>query len=92
MPKHVAASIPKQVQMPIAFMAAAPAPEAKTSGITPKMKLHAVIMTARKRSDAPLTAESYTLTPSSRCCLENSTIKIAFLAASAISITHPSCA
>ena len=46
MPKTVAASIPEQVQTPMPRIAPAPAPRAKTSGRTPMMKLHAVIITA----------------------------------------------
>ena len=46
-PKMVAASMPKHVQMPMDFIDQEPAPEANTSGSTPMMKLHAVIITAR---------------------------------------------
>ena len=47
MPMKVAMSMPHPVVTPMAVRELAPAPVAKTSGMTPKMKDHAVISTAR---------------------------------------------
>ena len=47
MPTSVAISMPQPVVMPIAVREFAPAPVAKTSGMTPKMNDHAVMSTAR---------------------------------------------
>ena len=60
---------------------------AATSGSTPRMNDSAVIITARKRSRAALTATSAAGVPASRRTFANSTIRIAFLLASPISIT-----
>ena len=53
------------------------------------MKAKLVIITARKRVRAPSIAASAIAMPSSRRALANSTIRIAFFAASAISTTRP---
>ena len=46
-PSTVAVNIPQKVVMPITRRLSAPAPEANNNGNTPKIKLHAVISTAR---------------------------------------------
>ena len=53
------------------------------------MKAKLVIITGRKRSRAPSIADSTIDLPCWRCSIANSTIRIAFLAASAISTTRP---
>ena len=53
------------------------------------MKAKLVIMMARKRVRAPSIAASTMPMPASRRALANSTIRIAFLAASAIRTTRP---
>ena len=50
MPKIVAAFIPKNIVVPTALRLAAPAPEAKSMGSTPRTQVKAVMRTARKRS------------------------------------------
>ena len=71
--------------------ALAPAPVASIIGMTPIINDTAVIITARKRRDAPSLAASTIVIPSMRRARANSTIRIAFLAASAISNTRPIC-
>ncbi len=56
------------------------------------MKATDVIITARNRVRAPSTAASRMLSPASRRSLANSTIRMPFFAASAISTTSPICA
>ena len=53
------------------------------------MKAKLVIITGRKRSRAPSIAASAIDDPSSRLALANSTIRMPFLLASAISTTMP---
>ena len=48
-----------------------------------------VIMTARIRMRAPISAASRIGNPASRCSLANSTIRMPFFAAKAISTTMP---
>ena len=56
------------------------------------MKAKEVIRIGRSRVRAASTAASNRLMPSSSACLANSTIRIAFLAASPTSTTNPTCA
>ena len=51
----------------------------------------AVIITARKRMEAPCLAASVIESPDSRAVFANSTIKMAFFPARPMSITMPSC-
>ena len=89
MPRNDAAIMPPNTAVPTARWVAAPAPEAITSGTSPRMKANDVIMTARKRRLAALMAAATISSPCRRCSMANSTIRMAFLAASAISTTMP---
>ncbi len=80
--------IPPKRAMPITTLASAPAPEAMTRGMTPRMNENAVIRIGRNRSLADLTAASNRESPLSNSSLANSTIRMAFLAAMAISMTR----
>ena len=55
---RAAASMPPNTGVPTARRLAAPAPSAMTRGSRPRMKAKLVIITGRKRSRAPSTAES----------------------------------
>ena len=85
----VAAIIPPTTAFPTAWRLAAPAPLAIRSGRKPRMEENAVIKIARKRSRAASTAESVMDIPSLRFSEANSTIRIAFLLASATNRTIP---
>ena len=69
----------------------APAPVARTSGTTPRMKAKDVIVMGRRRSrDASTAASARDLPP--RCnCWANSTTRMAFLHASPTKTTRPIC-
>ncbi len=82
----LARSMPEKVVTPIASRLPDPAPVANTIGRTPKMKDQAVIMTARKRCEAPARAASSAGSPDSRFTFENSTIRMALFAESPISM------
>ena len=82
-------SIPQNTAVPITFWAPAPAPLASISGTTPRMKANAVIKIGRKRSRADSNAAASTDWPSSCLALANSTIRIAFFAASPTSMIRP---
>lgn len=56
------------------------------------MKEKDVIITARKRRRAPRVAASSMVAPRARASIANSTIRMAFFAASAMSTTTPICA
>ena len=88
-PSTVEASIPPNTVVPRDCRLAAPAPAATTSGDTPRMNASAVIRIGRSRSFTACIAASSTVLPSSRSRLANSTIRMAFLADSPISITSP---
>ena len=92
MPKVLAASIPANTGVPTARRLTCAAPLAVTSGTRPRMKAMLVIITARNRVCAPSRAASFNGLPASRCSLANSTMRMPFLAASAISTTRPICA
>ena len=64
-PTMISKSIPIQAGTPIATRLAAPAPEAKTSGMTPNTNDQAVINTARNRALAPAIAASLIVRPRS---------------------------
>ena len=89
----VATSMPENTVMPITLRASAPAPDAVSSGTTPRMNAKAVIRIGRKRSFA---AEQRRLhqrpCPASCSIFANSTIRIAFFAARPISMIRPICA
>ena len=88
----VAASMPPMTALPMMRRETAPAPVARTSGRTPRMKAKAVMMIGRSRSRAPESVASTSAFPDSYSSFANSTIRIAFLAASPISMTSPICA
>ena len=75
--------------VPTALWLAAPAPRAMTRGMTPKMKVSAVIKIGRKRSLAAFTAESTILWPCAWRSRAYSTMRMAFLVARPISNTMP---
>ena len=88
--RQVEASMPENTVMPIDLRALAPAPVAITSGTTPRMKANDVIRIGRKRARAASIADSSTGLPSRLCSSSpTSTIRIAFLADSAISRIRP---
>ncbi|MNC59873.1 hypothetical protein D3C75_1097110 [compost metagenome] len=72
--------------------ASAPAPLARISGITPRMKANEVMMIGRKRNRAAASAASTGPLPFSISVRANSTIRMAFFAARPMSITRPICA
>jgi len=88
---RVAASMPPTTVVPRIWRELAPAPWETTNGKTPKMKANAVMRMGRSRSRAPASAASKTDVPRSYSVLQNSTMRMAFLAASPISITRPIC-
>ena len=90
--RKLAATIPPKTAVPTARIVAAPAPEAITSGTNPAMNAKDVIITARNLSLAASIAAAMISWPCRRCSIANSMIRIAFLAASAISTTMPICA
>ncbi len=92
MPMVLAASMPEKTDVPTARRLICAAPWAKTNGTSPRMKAKEVIITERKRMRAPFVAASTMEEPCSRCSLANSTIRMPFLAARAISTTRPICA
>ncbi len=85
-------SMPENTTMPITLRASAPAPDAVSSGTTPRMKAKAVIRIGRSRSFAADSAASTRLLPCSCSTLANSTMRIAFFAARPISMIRPICA
>src|ERR1700752_2980065 len=88
----VAAIMPPNTVVPTETRPAAPAPVATISGTTPRINASEVIRIGRSRIRAASIAASIVLSPSSCSCSANSTIKIAFLLESPISITRPICA
>src|SRR5436190_3382273 len=87
--RQVEAIMPVNTVMPMEMRALAPAPLASTSGSTPRIKANEVITMGRKRARAASTAASKIALPSARCSRANSTMRMAFLADSAISSTSP---
>ena len=90
-PPMVASSIPPKTAVPNETRLAAPAPVAMTSGMTPRIKLNAVIRMARKRSVDAAVAASKAVLPSWLSWFANSTMRIALLDASPINSTSPIC-
>jgi len=85
----VAASMPPSTPVPIERRAAAPAPEAIARGSTPSTKASEVITIGRNRWRAAVTAASNADIPRAAFCAANSTMRIAFFAASPIKVTRP---
>ena len=81
--------MPENTVMPIDLRALAPAPVASTSGATPRMKANEVIRIGRKRARAASTADSRSTCLASCSSRATSTIRMAFLADSAISRIRP---
>ncbi len=81
--------MPLNTATPIERRAAAPAPVAKTSGSTPRMKAKEVMTIGRNRRRAASTAASTTSRPSARCWRAYSTMRMPFLLPRAISRMMP---
>ena len=76
----VAVIMPPTTPVPIAFSDPDPAPLAIAKGNTPRMKASDVIMIGRSLSRAASAAASMRLLPSSKPCLANSMMRMAFFA------------
>ena len=85
----MAKAMPPATAVPTDHRPSWPAPEANTSGITPRMNASDVIRIGLSRMRAASIAASVIDWPRSRNCSANSTMRIAFLAASPISMTRP---
>lgn len=83
--------MPETTVMPIEIRELAPAPVASTSGTMPRMKANEVIRIGRKRARAASVAASTISLPCWRNSRATSTIRMAFLADSAIRSTRPIC-
>ena len=90
-PRNVATSMPQNTAVPMTFCAPEPAPLARISGTTPRMNAKAVMRMGRKRRRADSSAACSIVLPSSYLALANSTMRIAFLAASPMSMIKPIC-
>ena len=88
-PTVVAVSMPKNTPVPIECRLCAPAPLAISSGATPRMNANEVIRIGRNRSRAASIAASRMERPWARSSVANSTIRIAFLAASPTTTSSP---
>ena len=88
-PSAVAAIMPPNTAVPTPRRVSMATPVAKTSGARPSTKARLVIMTGRMRMRAPAIAASSTEAPRACSSMANSTIKIAFLLASAMRTTMP---
>ena len=91
-PRIVAMSMPENTAMPITLRDSAPAPDAVSSGTTPRMNANAVMRMGRNRSFAALSAASMSGFPWSYSIFANSTIRMAFFAARPMSMISPICA
>ena len=91
-PKIDAAIMPPNTGVPTAWRVAAPAPCAITSGKSPRMNAKLVIITGRNLRPAASMAAGFDVFPQRRCSTANATIRMPFLAASAINATSPICA
>src|SRR5437868_2062648 len=91
MPNSVTPSMPLNTARPSERRIPAPAPSAITKGTTPKMKANEVSRIGRRRSRTASSVASRGALPSSRCCLANSTMRMAFLLARPTSTTKPIC-
>jgi hypothetical protein len=87
----VSVSIPPITTVPRIRRPAAPAPEAVHSGTQPRMNANEVMNRARRRTRTPSSAASTSDIPCSYATLANSTMRIAFLAASPITMSRPIC-
>ena len=87
--RQVEASMPLATAMPSDCRDAAPAPVARISGTTPRIKVKDVMRIGRKRRRAASTAASRMERPSARRWRAISTMRMAFLAESAMSRTRP---
>ena len=85
----VANSMPANTPVPIECRLAAPAPLASISGSTPRMNANDVMRIGRSRSRAASTAASCSGMPCPRSSFANSTIRIAFFAASPTTAIMP---
>ena len=85
----VAKSMPANTVVPIEWRLAAPAPPATTNGDTPRMKANEVMRIGRKRWRAAWTAAWRREAPWFRSSVANSTMRIAFLAASPTTVISP---
>ena len=83
--------MPPKTTVPSDCWLAEPAPVAVRSGTTPRMNAIEVIRIGRKRRRVASTAASTVDIPPALSSRANSTIRIAFLAASAIISTRPIC-
>ncbi len=92
MASAVAASMPVTTTVPRIRRDAAPDPVATHSGTHPRMNANDVMRIGRSLSFAPSSAASTRLIPSSSLALANSTIRMAFFAASPMSMMTPICA
>ena len=88
-PIAVAAIMPPMTPMPIEFWAPEPALLAKASGATPRMKANDVMRMGRRRCRAASSVASTRPIPESCRAMANSTIRMAFLAASPIVVSNP---
>ena len=92
-PRMVATSMPANTAIPMTLRPSAPAPEARTSGKTPRMNAKAVMRMGRSRSFAASIAASMKPRPFFFwASLANSTMRMAFFAASPTSMMSPICA
>ncbi|CAM4168697.1 hypothetical protein PAYE108092_20845 [Paracoccus yeei] len=82
-------AMPPRTPMPMDFCAAAPAPLAKASGMTPSMKASVVIRIGRSRMREASTAASSKGLPCFRSISANSTIRMAFRAARPMVVSIP---
>ena len=84
--------MPITTTVPIALRARAPEPEESIRGMHPRTNAREVIRMGRRRKRAAASVAS--IRPLPRCIsrLANSTMRMAFLAASPTSITRPICA
>src|SRR5574337_1181592 len=82
-------AIPLQITIPIAWRPAAPAPDAITSGTTPKTIAAVVIRIGRSRIEAASSIASRLLRPLACSSLANSTSRMPCLLISTISVTRP---
>ena len=89
MPSTVAAIIPPITPVPTAIRLAAPAPLASTSGTMPIVKASEVMMIGRRRKRAAALTASMRERPRSSSSMANSTIRIAFFAASPMIVMRP---
>src|SRR5579875_397171 len=92
MANKVAANMPPNTVQPMVARATAPAPVAKAKGNTPNIKAMEVMIMGRNLSLTASSVAGITSIPLSTLSLANSTIRMAFLAASPIKVISPICA